>query len=153
VGQAPTALAVTPDGGTVYSVGGDSDTVTAMTTAAGEGNAGRRGTGRRGTARAGVRIPVGYSPAAIAVSPASGTAYVVNTISGTLTPVSTRTNHARRPIGVGIFTYPTAIALAGRIGVVIGTYAGRVTLINTRTRQVTARLRVGSYPVAVAIAR
>jgi YVTN family beta-propeller protein len=95
---------------------------------------------------------VGYTPAAIALSRSGRTAYVVNTISGTLTPVSTRTARAHKPIGVGVFTYPTTLALSGNTAVVIGTYAGRVTLVNTRTRHVTARLKVGNYPVAVAIA-
>ena len=80
---------------------------------------------------------------------------MVNTISGTVTPVSTRTGQAGPPIPVGIYTYPLAIALApaGDTAVVVGTYAGRVTLINTRTRRVTARIAVGRYPLAAAIAR
>jgi YVTN family beta-propeller protein len=138
VGQAPDALAVTPDGKKVFAVGGDSDTVTPITTA---------------TGHAGSGIPVGYSPAAIAISRSGKTAYVVNTISGTVTPVSTTSGQGRRPIRVGIYSYPTAITLApsGRISVVVGTYAGRVTLINTRTRHAIAWITVGAYPVAAAI--
>jgi hypothetical protein len=79
---------------------------------------------------------------------------VVNTVSGTLTPVSTATGQASSAIKVGIYTYPTAIALtrSGATAVVVGTYAGRATLVSTRTGQVTARITVGSFPVAVAIA-
>jgi YVTN family beta-propeller protein len=79
---------------------------------------------------------------------------VVNTISGTVTPVSTTSGQGSRPIRVGIYSYPTAITLApsGPISVVVGTYAGRVTLINTRTRHAIAWITVGSYPVAAAIA-
>jgi hypothetical protein len=79
---------------------------------------------------------------------------VVNTISGTLTPVSTGTGVADRPIRIGIYTYPTAVGLtpSGATAVVIGTYAGRATLVSTRTGKVTARITVGLYPVAVAIA-
>jgi hypothetical protein len=96
---------------------------------------------------------VGYSPTAIAIS-RSGTAYVVNTISGTVTPVSTATGRAGRPIPVGTYAYPTTIALAqgGATAVVVGTYAGRVALVNTRTRRTVAQVRTGRYPVAVAIA-
>ena len=137
-GQAPDALAVTPDGSAVYVVGGDSDAVTPIATAGG---------------RAGRPVAVGYSPAAIAIS-RSGIAYVVNTISGTLTPVSTATGRAGRPIPVGTYNYPTAIALAprGTTAVVVGTYAGRLALVDTRTRRTIAQVRTGSYPVAVAIA-
>ena len=115
--------------------GGDSDTVTAITAA---------------TGRASLGIP-GVSPP-WRMSPSGGTAYVVNTISGTLTPVSTATGG--RPIRTGIYTYPTAIEFSpsGATAVVIGTYAGRATLVNTRTGKVTARITVGLYPVAAAIA-
>jgi hypothetical protein len=75
------------------------------------------------------------SPAAIAIS--GSTAYVVNTISGTVTPVSTRTGHAGPPIPAGVYNYPTAITVApgGGTAVVVGTYAGKITLIDTRTRR------------------
>ncbi len=80
---------------------------------------------------------------------------MVNTISGTVTPVSTRTGRAGPPIGVGTYSYPLAIALApsGHTAVVVGTYAGRVALLDTRTRRTIARIKTGRYPVAVAIAR
>jgi hypothetical protein len=79
---------------------------------------------------------------------------VVNTISGTLTPVSTATGVAGHPIRTGIYTYPTAVGLtpSGATAVVVGTYAGRATLVSTRSRKVIARVTVGLYPVAVAIA-
>ena len=79
---------------------------------------------------------------------------MVNTISGTVTPVSTTTGQPARPIRVGLYSYPTAITLApsGHLGVVVGTYAGRVALINTRTRHTVAWVTVGSYPVAAAVA-
>lgn len=79
---------------------------------------------------------------------------MVNTISGTVTPVSTTTGRAARSFPVGIYSYPTAITLApsGQFGVVVGTYDGRVALISTRTRHTVARITVGSFPVAAAIA-
>ena len=78
---------------------------------------------------------------------------MVNTISGTVTPVGTTNRRAGRPIRVGIYAYPTAITLApsGTTSVVVDTYAGRVTLINTRTRRVVAQITVGVYPTAAAI--
>jgi hypothetical protein len=71
---------------------------------------------------------------------------VVNTISGTLTPVSTATGVAGRPVRTGVYTYPTAVGLtpSGATAVVIGTYAGRATLVSTRTGKVTAGSRSAS---------
>ena len=62
---------------------------------------------------------------------------------------------AGRPVSVGLYAYPTAIAFAPRssTAVVVDTYGGQVSLVNTRTRHARAPITVGSYPVAVAIAR
>ena len=126
-GYAPDALAATRNG--VYAVDGNSDRLT-----------------RLGSAKT---TPVGYSPAAIAV--AGGTAYVVNTIDGTVTPVDTRTAHAGRPLSVGLYSYPTAIATAGSLAVVLDSYAGQVSLINLATRHVYPALTAGDFPSAVTI--
>ncbi len=135
VGAAPDALAVTRDGKTVEVVSGDDDAVTPIDVATGQ---------------AGRPIGVGYSPAAVAVRGAS--AYVVNTISGTLTPISG--GRAGRPISVGRYTYPLDVAFGpGRMpAVVLDTYSGQVTLVDTRARRALRRVKVGRYPVAVAIA-
>jgi DNA-binding beta-propeller fold protein YncE len=87
------------------------------------------------------------------MSGSGAVAYVVNTISGTLTPLSVRTGRAGPPISVGTYAYPTAIALTGHTAVVAGTYAGRAALVDLRTRRTIARIKTGRYPVAVAIAR
>ncbi len=136
VGAAPNALAVTPDGGTVDVVSGNTDSVDPITVSTG----------------AAVRpIRVGYSPLAVAVG--GQTAYVVNTISGTITPVSTN-GRTSRPISVGIYSYPTAIAIApgARIAAVVDTYSGQLSLVNLRSRHAAHPITVGSFPVAVAIA-
>jgi YVTN family beta-propeller protein len=135
VGAAPDALAVTPDGKTVEVVSGDDDVVTPITVA---------------THQAGRPIRVGYSPAAVGIRGAI--AYVVNTISGTLTPISG--GRARSPISVGQYTYPLDIAFGpGRLpAVVLDTYSGQVTLVDTHARRALRRVKVGRYPVAVAIA-
>ncbi|HMD91775.1 MAG TPA: alkaline phosphatase family protein [Trebonia sp.] len=126
-GYAPDALAATKDG--VYAVDGDTDRLT-----------------RLGSTKT---IAVGYSPSAIAA--AGGTAYVVNTIDGTVTPVDTRTGHAGRALSVGLYSYPTAIATAGSLAVVLDTYGGQVSLINLATRHVYPAINAGGYPSAVAI--
>ncbi len=128
-GDAPDAVAATADG--AFAVDGDSDQLT-----------------RLGANRA---IPVGYSPAAIAVSGATG--YVVNTIDSTVTPVSLRTGKAARPLNVGPYTYPTVITITGQTAVVLEPYGYTVVLINLKTRHVFAPITVGAYPTAVAITR
>ena len=82
---------------------------------------------------------------------------MVNTISGTVTPVSTTTGVAGRPIPVGLYNYPTAMVLpppgtSGTTSVVVEPYAGQVSLIDTATGHRIAQVTVGSYPVAAAIA-
>jgi len=150
VGQAPDALAVTPDSKTVFAVGGDSDSVTPIAAGAGRGV----GRGHGGGAQAGAAVPVGYSPTAVAVTPSGQTALVVNTISGTITPVAVASGRAGRPVSVGLYSYPTAIELApsGTTAVVIDSYGGQVTLVNVRTGRALKSINVGNYPVAAAIA-
>jgi YVTN family beta-propeller protein len=144
VGQAPDALAATPDGGRLFVVNGDSDTLTSLQAAATSLTPAPR------------TIGVGYSPAAVAVAGTGPgqTAFVVNTISGTLTPVSVATGRSGRPITIGLYSYPTDIELApsGPTAVVLSPYAGQVTLVNTASRRAIATVTVGSYPVAAAIA-
>jgi hyaluronoglucosaminidase len=123
----PDALAATVDG--VYAVDGNSDELTKL----GSDTATR----------------VGYSPDAIAVS--GTTAYVVNTIDSTVTPVDTRTGKAARPLNVGAYTYPTAITITGQSAVVVEPYGYAVVVINLKTRHVYAPITVGGYPSAVAI--
>ena len=80
VGAEPRALAVTPDGRTVYVANSGSGTVTPINTV---------------TDRPGGPIRVGTDPWAVAVTPDGRTVYVANSGSGTVTPIST----ADRPGG------------------------------------------------------
>ena len=142
-GQAPDALAVSPDSKTVLAVGGDSDSATLI------------GAETPGSPRpAGPPVAVGYSPAAAAITKSGQTAFVVNTISGTLTPITLASGRAGKPVSVGLYSYPTAISLApaGSTAVVVDTYGDQVSLVNTSSRRTLKNINVGSYPVAVAIA-
>ena len=134
-GYAPNSLAVAADGSRLYVVDGNTDKVTPILIA---------------TNRPGHTIPVGYSP--VAITTGGPTAYVVNSISGTLTPLAAAGNTARAgaPISVGLYSYPTAAAISGSTAVVLDTYAGQVSLVNTETRHVYAPITVGDFPVAVA---
>ena len=119
-------------------VDGDVDKVTAITTATGEAKP---------------AIGVGYSPVSVAVCPSGTAAYVVNVISGTVTPVSTSNDVAGAALPVGIYEYPTAISFepSGAVALVVDTYAGQVTPVDTATRHVYPAITVGGFPVAVAI--
>jgi DNA-binding beta-propeller fold protein YncE len=90
---------------------------------------------------------------AVAVSRAGTTAYVVNVISGTVTPLSTSSGRAAAPLSVGLYDYPTALTfgLSASSALVIDTYAGRVTPVDVATGRVYPAITVGGYPVAAAI--
>ena len=101
IGNFPGAVAITPDGKTVYVTRGSLFTggsrpgwVTPISTA---------------TGMLGKPIPVGGGPMAIAITPDGKTAYVANYLSGTVTPIATATNTAGKPITVG--NHPMAIAI------------------------------------------
>ena len=88
-------------------------------------------------------------------SRSGGTAYVVNTISQTITPIRTRTRRAAAPIHLGGFSYPTVLVLApiGHLAIALGTYSGRVTLVDTVHPRSVTKLVVGRSPVGIAFGR
>jgi YVTN family beta-propeller protein len=90
----------------------------------------------------------------VTVTKSGRTAFVVNTISGTLTPITLASAEAGKPVSVGLYSYPTAITLApaGTTAVVVDTYGDQVTLVNTSSRRALKSIDVGGYPVAAAIA-
>jgi hypothetical protein len=94
-------------------------------------------------------VGVGYSPDGVAVS--GSVAYVVNNISGTVTPIATSSGRRGPAVSVGAFSYPTGMAITGSTGVVVDSYGGQISLFSTRTRHAYAPITVGDFPVAVAI--
>jgi YVTN family beta-propeller protein len=140
VGQAPSALMLSPDGARLLVVDGDTDRLTTLAT---------------DRLRQIHDTRVGVSPEALSLSRSGTTANVVNTISGTITPVNIATGRAGTPISVGTYAYPTQVipAPSGRTAVVLGTYAGTVRLVDTRTRSASRPVKVGALPVAAAITR
>jgi DNA-binding beta-propeller fold protein YncE len=86
----------------------------------------------------------------VAISRSGGTAYVVNTISGTVTPVSTSTGRAGHAISVGLYDYPLSVdlGLPGGDALVLDTYAGQVTPVRAATGRVFPAITVGDFPVA-----
>jgi YVTN family beta-propeller protein len=88
---------------------------------------------------------------AVTMLTSGAAAYVVSSISGTVTPLSTATGRAGPALSVGLYSYPTGVAVSGSTAVVIDSYAGQISLINTATGHVFAPITVGNFPVAVAI--
>ena len=78
----------------------------------------------------------------------------VNTISGTLTPVSVATGRPGRSIGVGLYGYPLTVAVSPRspLALVLDTYSGQVRPVSLATGRALRRIHVGAYPLAAVIA-
>jgi len=132
-GYAPDSIAVTPDGTHVVVADGDSDQATMIDI-------------RTRTVR---HVGAGYSPDAVAVS--GSQAFVVNNISGTVTPLAAATGRRGPAVSVGLYSYPTAMTVTGSTAVVLDTYGGQVSLFSTRTRHAYPPITVGDYPVALAL--
>jgi len=119
---APTAIAISPDGKTVY-VATESPTtsqqgaITLISTT---------------TGKASQPIPVGQDPEAIAVAPDGETAYVANMWSGTVTPIYARSGTAGPTLAVG--GHPSVIAFTpdGKTVYVVGG-SGSITSIDAAT--------------------
>jgi YVTN family beta-propeller protein len=136
VGRDPRAMAITPDGTTIYVTNYQSGTVIPIRTAT-------------DTALAPIRV--GGNPWAIAITPDGKTAYVADTKSGMVTPIRTATDTALAPIRVG--RYPQAIAITpdGRTAYVLNDGPGTVTPIRTATDTALAPIKVpaGSFDMEI----
>jgi len=121
VGNAPDAIAVTPDGTQVYVVNNGSNNVTAINTAT----------------LATKTISVGTSPDAIAITPDGTKAYVVNHGSGTVSVIDTATNTVIHTITVG--TTPVAVAITpnGTQAYVANQGSANITVIDIATNSTT----------------
>ena len=136
VGQDPRAMAITPDGATIYVTNYQSGTVTPIRTAT-------------DTALAPIRV--GGNPWAIAITPDGKTAYVADTKSGMVTPIRIATNTTLTPIKVGRFPLTIAITPDGRTAYVLNSGSGTVTPILTATGTVLKPIKVpaGSFSMTM----
>lgn len=159
------AIAITPDGKTVYvaktdHANGDRGTVTPIDTA---------------TNTPGEPIDVGVRPCAIVITPDGKTAYVVNQSRpqpppwhsyeaekrglpqpqrdprGTVTPIDTATNAPGEPIDVGNRPHAIAITPDGTTAYVTSWQDGTVTPIATATNTAGQRIPVGEGASAIAV--
>ena len=145
VGDEPFAIAVTPDGKTVYvantweNTGRPASapgTVTPIATA---------------TNTPGAPIEVGSQPWAFAITPDGKTAYVINFYSHSVTPIATATNTPGPPIPVGQGPRAITITPDGQTAYVASWPGGTVTPIATATNTAGTPIEVGEGARAIVI--
>jgi len=136
VGANPQAIAITPNGKTVYVLDWGSAAVTPISTA---------------TNRAGPAIRVGSYPFAIAIAPDGKTAYVANYGSNTVTPISTAAGRPGPAVPVGQAPNSLAVTPGSTKVFVVGGDSDTVTAITAATGRAGRGIPVGYSPAAVAI--
>ncbi len=117
VGNAPDAIAITPNGATAYVVNENDATVTPIDTT---------------TNTAGTPIAVGNDPVAVAITPDGSKAYVANSGDGTVTPINTVTNTAGPAISTGGAS-TVVVSPDGLTAYVVADQNPNITPINTAT--------------------
>jgi DNA-binding beta-propeller fold protein YncE len=138
----PGSLAFSPDGKTLYTVGGKgSGDVTPVDLS---------------TGTVGRRIRVGRFPAIIAITPNGRTAYVASPFSSTVTPVDLARGVARPPIRAGGVPCAIVITPDGRTAYILDKTSpdprrGSVTPITIATGRPGRPIPVGRNPVAMAL--
>ena len=144
VGQDPRALAITPDGTTIYVTNYQSGTVTPIRTAT-------------NTALTPIRVPAGSF--SMAITPDGRTIYVLDLGSsqaqeGMVIPIGTATNTALRSIPIG-HAWPSTMNIAitpdSRTAYVANASTGTITPIRTATDTALPRIRLadGAGPIAI----
>jgi YVTN family beta-propeller protein len=88
-------------------------------------------------------IPVGSTPASIAVSPNNQTVYVANYDAGTVSVIDTATNTVTFTITVGNLPSSLAVAPDGSTLYVVSEADDTVSVISTANNEVTATLAIG----------
>ncbi len=172
VGTDPDAIAITPDGKTIYVANAGSGTVTPITTRNKSArqaitvgsdpdaiaitpdgktvyvaNAGANTVSpiKVGDDSAETAIPVGYSPDAIAISPDGATVYVANDDSGTVSVID-----GGPALSIPVGNNPDAIAISGTTAYVVSEDSGTVTPITVDGGAGTP-ITAGGNPDAIAI--
>jgi hyaluronoglucosaminidase len=136
------SITVTPNGKTAYVLAGGSTYQDAYVTPI------RTATNRPGKP---IPIPVDHAgspwgtPGQVLIisTPDSKTVYAASPTSNKVTPISTATNRAGKPITVGMEPYAMAITPNGKTLVVVN-QDGTVSLIRTATNRVTATISTGA---------
>lgn len=132
VGGAPEGIVITPDGRTAYVVI-VSGMVVPIQISSGQPEHPIRVGPRHG----------GGGPYWLAITPDGGTVYVADEAKRTVTPISTATGTAGRPIRVGRSPDALAVTPNGKTLYVVNAGSGTVTPIHTATNTVGHKVRIG----------
>jgi YVTN family beta-propeller protein len=154
VGADPAGVAVDQAAATIYVANGSGNAVSVINAAT--CNAARRA----GCARPAASISVGSQPGGVAIDDATGTVYVANSGSNTVSVINARTCNAVRHSGCGQ-THPTvtvgrdpfALAVDQATGTVYVANSGgnTVSVINARTCNAVRHSGCGQTPPAIAV--
>lgn len=138
VGQGPDAIAITPDGRTVYVVNGIGTVSVVSAT----------------TNKVIKVIRVGAGPGPIAITPDGKTVYVANTdfgIGRTVTAISTADNKVEKTITVGLDPESIAITPNGKAAYVLNQGPGTVTPIRVATNTAGKAIKVPNADAGIVI--
>ena len=91
-------------------------------------------------------IPVGSSPAGVAVDPTTDTVYVTNYVGGTVSVIDAATSTVTATIPVGSYPYGVAVDPSTHTVYVTNFGDGTVSVIDAATSAVTATIPVGCRP-------
>ena len=107
-----------------------------------------------GTRKIVATVPVGASPAQMAVSPDRGSVYIANTGSDTVSVLNTADNTVATAIALPRGSKPIDVAAdpSGRYLYTADGGSNRVSVLDIRTKRVVASVRVGTQPLSVAVA-
>ena len=145
VGLGVNAIAVTPDGKTVY-VSSGARIISGTVCGSGGPQTGAYTVTPISTAtnKPGKPINAGRSPGAIAITPDGKTAYVLSQRG--VVPISTATNKPGKPINAGKDLDGIAITPDGRTAYVVSTSSATVTPIRTATNTALKAIKIGTPP-------
>lgn len=136
VGQAPTQLALSPDGTVLYVTNSGSNTLSAISTVSGATLA---------------TLSVGLSPRGVAVNPTGNRIYVANSASNTVTVLNAANGSTVATVSVGVAPVGVVVSGDGTRAYVANRGSNTVSVINTATQSVMTTYAVGSMPQALAL--
>ena len=181
VGEEPSGVAVSPDGGTVYVTNFQDDSISVIDTTDNSVSSTIRsvGDGPYGIAVAPsgdylyvslyledkLRVirtsdnalledpSVGVKPYGVAVSPDGSTVYVANLFGSSVSVVSTSSNTVTHTISTDSSPHGLAVSPDGsKLYITMRVASGSVRVVNTSTRNEEANIAVGSNPTQIALA-
>ncbi len=132
-------IAISPNGGTVVAVNTDANTVSIFAVSA------------SGQLRKRKELGVGREPRSVTILPDGRSAYVANTVSGTVSAISLVNCETLATVEVGTEPWAVASSPNGRYVYAANANSNSVSVIDTRTNEIFVTIPVGRSPRALAI--